>query len=242
MPTYTTYYNLAKPDVNSPTDEDLWGSELNDNMDIIDSTLHTLATGSPAVPTGTVSAFAGSTAPSGWQLCYGQAISRSTYATLFSVIGTTYGVGDGSTTFNLPDLRGRITAGKDNMGGTSASRLTNSPTGGVNGNTLGNTGGSQGHTLTEAQLATHDHTASSTAPSLSGTLELAAGPGTVSTRIANNNGTSVSTLQRGNTSTATTVSISGSASAPTITVNNAGSGSSHNNVQPTIILNYIIKE
>jgi microcystin-dependent protein len=75
------------------------------------------------VPTGSMMAYAGSSAPSGWLLCAGQAVSRTTYAALFSAISTAYGAGDGSTTFNLPDLRGRIPAGKDDMGGTAASRL-----------------------------------------------------------------------------------------------------------------------
>lgn len=79
--------------------------------------------------TGTVLPFAGSAAPDGWILCYGQAVSRTAYANLFAVIGTTFGTGDGSTTFNLPDLRGRIAAGKDNMGGSAAGRLTVTLTG-----------------------------------------------------------------------------------------------------------------
>lgn len=62
-------------------------------------------------PTGAVSAFAGSSAPSGWLLCDGSAISRTTYSDLFGVIGTTYGVGDGTTTFNIPDLRGIFVRG-----------------------------------------------------------------------------------------------------------------------------------
>lgn len=74
-------------------------------------------------PTGALQPFAGSTAPTGWLLCYGQAVSRTTYANLFSVIGTTYGVGDGSTTFNVPDLRGRSLIGLDNMGGSAAGRV-----------------------------------------------------------------------------------------------------------------------
>ena len=60
------------------------------------------------LPTGVVVPFAGATAPDGYLLCYGQAVSRSTYSDLFAAIGTTYGAGDGSTTFNLPDLRGRL--------------------------------------------------------------------------------------------------------------------------------------
>lgn len=89
------------------------------------------------VPTGR------STARSGTILGYGQAISRTQYAGLFAAFGTTYGAGDGSTTFNLPDLRGRVVAGKDDMGGTSANRLT-SP---INGDNLGAAGGGQSNTV-----------------------------------------------------------------------------------------------
>lgn len=64
------------------------------------------------------------TAPTGWLLCYGQAVSRSTYSALFAVVSTTYGVGDGSTTFNIPDMRGRFPLGQDDMGGSSANRVT----------------------------------------------------------------------------------------------------------------------
>jgi microcystin-dependent protein len=109
-----------------------------------------------SVPIGAVSDYAGSSAPTGWLLCYGQAVSRTTYASLFTAISTTYGTGDGSTTFNLPDCRGRVSAGKDDMGGTSANRLTDQ-TGGVDGDTLGDVGGAETHTLTEAQMPAHDH-------------------------------------------------------------------------------------
>lgn len=76
--------------------------------------------------TGDVKFFsgAGSNLATGWLLCTGAAVSRTTYATLYGAIGTTWGIGDGSTTFNLPDLRGRVPAGADNMGGTAASRIT----------------------------------------------------------------------------------------------------------------------
>lgn len=100
---------------------------------------------------GMLMPYAGSSAPTGWLLCYGQAISRTTYSDLYAVVGTTYGAGDGATTFNLPDLRGRVVAGKDDMGGVSANRLTNQ-TGGLDGDGLGNTGGSETHVLTTAQL------------------------------------------------------------------------------------------
>lgn len=111
-----------------------------------------------STPAGVVMPFAGSTSPDGWLLCYGQAISRTDYATLFSVLGTTYGTGDGSTTFNLPDMRGRIAAGKDDMGGVAASRLTSGGSG-ITGSTLGNAGGAETVTLTSAQsgVPAHSH-------------------------------------------------------------------------------------
>jgi microcystin-dependent protein len=62
-------------------------------------------------PVGAVTMWVAADAPTGWTLCQGQAISRSTFGSLFTVIGTTYGAGDGSTTFNLPDLRGRVPMG-----------------------------------------------------------------------------------------------------------------------------------
>ena len=113
-----------------------------------------------SMPIGVTMPYAGSSAPAGWLLCYGQAISRTTYAVLFALIGTTYGVGDGSTTFNMPDLRGRTVAGKDNMGGSSAGRLTNTGTGnpGIDGNTLGAAGGADRYTLATAEIPAHTHT------------------------------------------------------------------------------------
>ena len=74
------------------------------------------------IVTGSLIAFAGATAPQGYVLCDGRAVSRTTYSALFRTIGTTYGAGDGSTTFNVPDLRGRAVFGADAMGGTAAGR------------------------------------------------------------------------------------------------------------------------
>jgi len=161
---------------------------------------------------GMVIPFAGSSAPTGFLLCGGQAVSRSTYATLFGIIGTTYGVGDGSSTFNLPDLQGRVVAGKDDMSGSSANRLTDQ-TGGLNGDTLGDTGGSETHTLTTAQLPAHSHSSVVRSVSFSSSASYGDGSqGAVSSMTVNSGST-----------------------------NSTGSGSAHNNVQPTIILNYIIK-
>jgi microcystin-dependent protein len=101
-----------------------------------------------AVPTGVVVATAGSTADPGYLLCYGEAVSRTTYAALFARLGTTYGSGDGSTTFNLPDYRGRVLGGIDNMGGTAAGRLTL-----FNADSVGNSGGAQQNVVQQANLA-----------------------------------------------------------------------------------------
>ena len=92
-----------------------------------------------AAPTGTVVPFAGSVAPAGYLLASGQAISRTNYPGLFAVINTIYGIGDGSTTFNVPDLRGFVVAGKDNMGGINANRLSSV----MASTTLGAGGGAQ---------------------------------------------------------------------------------------------------
>jgi microcystin-dependent protein len=74
------------------------------------------------LPPATVHAFAGTSAPEGWAMCDGSEVSRTDYAALFAAIGTTYGVGDGSTTFNLPDMRGEFLRGLDNMGTAAGAR------------------------------------------------------------------------------------------------------------------------
>lgn len=95
-----------------------------------------------ATPLGSLQFFLGTAAPPRWILCYGQPVSRTTYAMLFSTIGTACGAGDGSTTFNLPDLRGRAPFGLDNMGGTAANRITLGNSG-IVGTTLAAAGGDE---------------------------------------------------------------------------------------------------
>lgn len=185
------------------------------------------------VPAGVTVPYAGASAPDGWLFCYGQAVSRTTYADLFTAIGTTYGAGDASTTFNLPDLRGRVVAGQDDMGGSSANRLTGL-TDGVNGDTLAAAGGLESTTLTEAQLPTVTP-AGSVSVSITGITLNSRGDidsGTGGKRAA------VASVD--NTSTNSTIFSSGSATG-SFSGTPFGSGSAHNNVQPTIILNYIIK-
>lgn len=89
-----------------------------------------LVSWSNPTPTGSVIAFAGQTAPSGWLLCQGQAVSRTTYADLFAIVGTTYGTGNGTTTFNLPDLRAEFVRGWDAGRGVDTGRVFGSSQGG----------------------------------------------------------------------------------------------------------------
>ena len=94
-------------------------------------------------PVGAISLYSAATAPSGWLLCRGQAVSRSTYNDLFSVIGTTYGSGNGSTTFNLPNLQGNVPVGLNSSDASFDS--------------LGETGGEKTHTLTIDEMPRHRH-------------------------------------------------------------------------------------
>lgn len=205
--------------------------------------------GAPSFPSGTVLDFAGpeGAVPSGFLICDGRAVSRTTYSTLFNVIGTTHGVGDGASTFNLPDARGRVVAGKDNMGGTAANRLTTAG-GGVNGATLGSAGGAESVTLTGAQsgLPAHGHTASST-HALSTNVAGSHSHGYTSPSGGFNVGVGDTTyyvMPGADTTGAAgdhSHSITGSIST---TVNNAAAANAsqaHTNTQPTIIFNKIIK-
>src|SRR4029077_6533749 len=179
---------------------------------------------------GEVVDYTGAAAPALWLLAFGQAISRTTFSSLFGAIGTTYGVGDGSTTFNVPDLRGRVTAGKDNMGGSAANRLTNQP-GGIDGSTLGAVGGLQTHQLTTAQLASHTHTGTT---GNNGNHSHNYNASAWNLDVANKVGGSIFGV-----STASTTTTDGN-HAHTFTSDASGSDGSHNNVQPSIILNKII--
>lgn len=154
MPTQTTNFSFDKPLVNDPIDEDLWGGQLNGNWDSIDTIVDELN------PIGEMKAYAGTTAPNArWLLCDGAAVSRTTYATLFALVSTSYGIGDGSTTFNLPDYRGRAIFGLDNLGGASADRITDANADSLNNTGFGDedisasvSGSTNSHTLTTSQI------------------------------------------------------------------------------------------
>lgn len=110
------------------------------------------------LPVGGLLPYIGSTAPNAnFALCAGQAISRTTYSVLFALVSTTFGSGDGSTTFNIPDLRGRGLFGLDNMGGSAANRITVAG-GNFDGTVLGGTGGGQNGTIAKANLPSYNLT------------------------------------------------------------------------------------
>jgi microcystin-dependent protein len=176
------------------------------------------------VPVGGLLPYLGSSAPnSSFALPFGQAISRTTYATLFSLISTTFGTGDGSTTFNLPDLRGRTVFGLDNMGGTAASRITVAG-GNFNGTTLGATGGAENHTLTTSEMPVHNHgiTDPGHPHTLGDSVSVANSPGFT---VAQSTGSALSTQSH----------MTG------ITINNSGSGAAHTILPPAIVLPFILR-
>jgi microcystin-dependent protein len=185
------------------------------------------------LPSGIMLPFAGPTSavPTGWLYCDGSAVSRTTYATLFGVIGTTFGSGDGSTTFNLPDTRGRVVAGNDSATGrlNASGQFTNA--------SPGATGGEAAHTLAVGEMPSHAHTASTSVSvidpghshvySNSGVSSAAGGPGTP-----------IATPGGANSTNAALTSITATASTA---LTNTGGGGAHNTVQPTLVVNYIIK-
>ena len=109
-------------------------------------------TGIEGIPTATIVPWSSASVPSGFLECNGAAVSRTTYSALFAIVGTTYGAGDGSSTFNVPDLQDNVAVGKS-PGKALAS------TGGANTvSSSGNVGGSTANaTLSTSQLASHSH-------------------------------------------------------------------------------------
>jgi microcystin-dependent protein len=185
--------------------------------------------GAASLPAGGLIPYAGATAPAGWLLCFGQAISRTVYSTLFTAIGTIYGVGDGSTTFTLPDMRGQGTAGLDNMGGTSRNRVVDTNAD-VLGGEIGDSGGhththslsAGAHTLTEAEIPSHSHTVPLNTTSGGGEDPI---------------GACLDINNMGASPVGTTSTGGGGSHAH----NMSGSITSQEALQPTIFLNYIIK-
>lgn len=159
-----------------------------------------------ALPIGSITLYASDVVPENWLLCDGSAVSRTEYAALFNIIGTTYGSGDGSTTFNLPDLRGKVAVGKD----STQTEFDN----------LGETGGEKTHTLTVEEMPSHTHNVIDAGNGSNRPLgygESSQHTGIVRTDANNNwNG-------------------------HVFIASSTGGGQAHNNLQPYLTLNYIIK-
>lgn len=183
------------------------------------------------LPPGIISPYGAATAPTGWLLCDGSAVSRTTYAALYAVLSTSYGSGNGTTTFNLPDLRGRAPIGKDDLGGSAASRIT-SGNAGFSGATLGAAGGDErlhGHTHTGPS---HTHTGPSHQHTPNAIASFVATGGTY---LAFGSDFGVDIV------TQTSAAGTGNTGASGTGATGSTGGGATQNVQPSIVVGYIIK-
>jgi microcystin-dependent protein len=178
------------------------------------------------VPVGTVFPYAGSSAPAGFLLADGSAVSRTTYAALFAVTGTTHGTGDGSTTFNLPNIKGRVVVGLD----ASQTEF----------NAVAKTGGEKTHLLTTAEMPSHTHIQDAH-------IHAVTDPGHVHSVLYGSNGvqpvgTNAPRSNANDIGGATQSATTGiSIQSATPTNQNTGGGGAHNVLQPYVTLPHIIK-
>lgn len=180
-----------------------------------------------SMPPGVILPYGGASAPSGWLLCYGQAVSQTTYADLYAIIGHTFGADPGGGNFILPDMRGNVPLGKDNMGGSSADRITD-----LTADILGGMAGSEGHlhstgdvTLSAAQsgLPAHTHSLG------------------IDGNTANNTSTYVAWgSTTANSAQQVTGAVSGGAAAAS-SAHNHGNTQTVDHTMPYLVLNWIIK-
>jgi microcystin-dependent protein len=261
--TITKNYSWVKPEVHgSPT---TWGDKLNSDLDLIDAQVKANqdAVASSGTLIGQIVMWSGLSPPANWWWCSGDALKRSDYPDLFNVIGTRFGAGDGTTTFNLPSLFGRVPVGYD--GGTW---------------TMGATGGEVAHALAGNELAAHvhgindpghvhgvgdpghahgisdpGHTHGASQDPHSHTITGQAGFGVGATAppspIVNQGSQTTSTAQPAVHIAAAAIGIGGTNGAVTgiyiggaatgISTLNAGSSTPHNNLQPYLVIGFIIR-
>ena len=187
-------------------------------------------------PAGGGALWFGSASPSGWLLCDGRTVNRQAFSALFNAIGTQYNTGgESSSDFRLPDTRGRVLMGLDNMGGTSANRVTAAVA-----DTLGGSGGAETHTLLESELAEHNHAVLDSEESTAGT-----NPGENVNYSLGGRGISGTLVDAGYPRYRLDQrrfggSLYNDGGMPIINVGDT-SGSPHNNLQPFMAVNLIIK-
>ena len=185
-----------------------------------------------ATPPGVIQAYGGSAAPSGYMLCNGAAVSRTTYADLFSAIGTNYGVGDGSTTFNVPNLQGRVAVG---LSAADAEF-----------NVRGETGGAKTHALASNEVPAHVHLVdppdSTTTTNGSHTHSYNDRyRGTTISDDASDRNVASDALNDAARTTGSGGSHAHTLDIPAFNSGSSGGGVAHNNLQPYLVVNYIIK-
>lgn len=180
------------------------------------------------LPVGIIMPYAGDIAPLGWLRCDGTEVSKAQYPRLFASLGDTYGTPVNSNNFILPDLRGRTIIGAgDGLG------LSN--------RVLGSTGGQETHTLTESEIPGHTHTGTTESNgdhnhTVSNTVQKTGNNTPGSLDNESGGGSEIDCI-----STSTTTTSTAGAHTHTFTTNSTGSGLAHNNMQPFITLNYIIR-
>jgi microcystin-dependent protein len=199
----------------------------------------------PALPSGVMLDFGGGAAPAGYLLCDGSAVSRTTYANLFAAIGTSWGAGDGSTTFNVPDMRGRVPVAAGAGSGLTA-------------RTVAQTGGEENHALSGAEGAAHTHSDPGHGhgdpghghtfndPGHSHGQTYDSGAGTHYTNFAPTNATAVGSSgpNTGISGSGTGASVAGAYSGlqgAYTGLGSSGSGTGHNTMQPFAVVTKIIK-
>jgi len=217
---------ILRGQLNSPNDTDFWDPFTGDPEEpktaiepTIDQNLHPEEC--MIIPPGLIAPYGDSAAPIGWLECNGGAVSREDYAALFNAIGTFYGPGDGSTTFNLPDGRGRVLVGLD----ASIPDF----------DTMGEKHGEKDHTLTTSEMPSHTHVQNAHTHIQNSHTH------TVFGNMAGAAGIDRRTLAATTGNDVTSAPSTPTNQNATPTNQNTGAGSSHNNMPPFIVIQYIIK-
>ena len=188
-------------------------------------------TGIEGIPTATIVPWSSSSVPSGFLECDGAAVSRSTYSALFAIVGTTYGAGDGASTFNLPDLQDNVAMGKSGTKALASTGGANTVASGgsVSTNISGTVGGSTANaTLSTGQLASHSHSVPTVSPTNPGSNITSPSTGNPSSRSTTNTGSGTGHSHN------MSATFSGTASS-------TFSGTATSVVQPYLTIIYIIK-